>query len=293
MTNLNYIQQKPITIKKNSSIQQAIIGLLEKNISRVIIMDCQSPIGIITEKDIGIFLLNDESEKSLDCIPVSDIMKPFISVDRLTSIQEGAQIMIDREIGSLGITSRDSTLTGIVTKTDLVKHYKQNYIGQNKVGDLMTISYVSMNSNELLYKIVSKMVKEKISRIFLKNKDNELEGILTFRDLFQLAIEKGHLNTLSYNSYPKTSVLHMGEGFGYTTLAKDIMNKNVFSVDFDDDLVMACAEMVERRINGVGVKIMDKISGVISKTDVIKAMSKIDDEFSKNNEMTNFSTLTQ
>ena len=140
---------------------------------------------------------------------------------------------------------------------------------------------------------MSTMIKEKISRIFLKNKDNELEGILTFRDLFHLAFEKGHLNTLKYNAYPSTSILHMGEGFGHITMAKNIMNKNVVSIDYDDDLVVACAEMIERRINGVGVKIMNKVSGVISKTDVIKSMSKIHNEISINNSLKNSNTLTQ
>ena len=68
----------------------------------------------------------------------------------------------------------------------------------------------------------------------------------------------------------------MGEGFGHTTMAKDIMNKNVVSVDYDEDAVMACTEMVQRRVSGVGVKIINEVSGVISKTDVIKAMAKIE-----------------
>ena len=85
----------------------------------------------------------------------------------------------------------------------------------------------------------------------------------------------------------------MGEGFGHITMAKNIMNKNVVSIDYDDDLVVACAEMIERRINGVGVKIMNKVSGVISKTDVIKSMSKIHNEISINNSLKNSNTLTQ
>lgn len=275
MSKLNYILQKPITIQKNSSIQQVISRLVEKNISRLIVMDFNSPIGIVTEKDIGRFLLNDESEKSLDCIPVSEIMKPLITVDRRTGIQECAQIMLNNDIGSLGVIANGGLLIGIITKTDLAKYYKLNYLGRNKVGDVMTISYVSMSSSEFLYKIVSTMVQEKVSRIFLKNKDDYLEGILTYRDLFHLALKQGHLNTLKYNSYPTTSVLHMGKGFGYTTLAKEVMNKNIVSINYDDDLVMACSKMIEHRISGVIVKIMNEAS-VVSKTDVIKAISKIE-----------------
>jgi len=275
MTNLDSIMQKPITITQNFSVQQTILKFLEKKISRLIVIESKSSIGMVTAKDVGFFLLNDESEKSLDSIPVSELMKPIISVDRFTSIKKCAQIMTDKGIGSLGIIS-DNNLMGIVTKTDLVKYYEKNYLGHHEVGDLMTISYVFMNSNELLHRIISRMAEEKISRIFLENKDNELEGILTLKNFFPLAIKYGHLNTLKYNDYPKTSLLHMGKGFGYTTMAKDIMNKNVFSVDYTDDVVMACTKMIENHISGVGVKIRDKTSGIISKTDVVNAISRIE-----------------
>ncbi len=276
MTNLASIIQRPITITQNFSVQQAILKFLEKKISRLIVIESQSSIGILTAKDVGFFLLNDESEKSLDSIPVSELMKPIISVDRFTSIKKCAQVMTDKEIGSLGIIS-DNNLIGIVTKTDLVKYYETNHPDLHEVGDLMTISYVFMNSGELLHKIISRMAEEKISRIFLENKNNELEGIITLKSFFPLAIKYGHLNTLKYNDYPETSLLHMGKGFGYTTMAKDIMNKNVVSVDYKDDVVVACNKMIENRIGGVGVNIWDKTSGIISKTDVVKAISNIED----------------
>lgn len=276
MTNLDSIMQRPITITQNFSVQQAILKFLEKKISRLIVIESQSSIGILTAKDVGFFLLNDESEKSLDSIPVSELMKPIISVDRFTSIKKCAQVMTDKEIGSLGIIS-DNNLIGIVTKTDLVKYYETNHPDLHEVGDLMTISYVFMNSGELLHKIISRMAEEKISRIFLENKNNELEGIITLKSFFPLAIKYGHLNTLKYNDYPETSLLHMGKGFGYTTMAKDIMNKNVVSVDYKDDVVVACNKMIENRIGGVGVNIWDKTSGIISKTDVVKAISNIED----------------
>ena len=64
-------------------------------------------------------------------------------------------------------------------------------------------------------------------------------------------------------------------GFGQTTLAKEIMSKNIVSIDYNDDLVTACSAMIENKINGVGVKINEKISGVISKSDITKAITQI------------------
>jgi len=275
MTRLDSIMKKPITITQNLSIQQVMSKLFENNISRLIVKESQSSTGIVTVKDIGLFLLNDDSEKSLGFIPVSDLVKPLISVIQSTSIQEGAKIMTEKGIGCLGIISVDGSLIGIVTKTDLVKYYQQNYRTHYKVADLMTKSYVFMDYKEKLYNIISKMAKEKISRVFLKNNENEFEGILTLKDLFPLAMEKGHLNTLKYNDYPTTSILYMGEGFGHTTLAKDIMNKNLISIDSEEDVSIACAKMIENQISGVGVKMTNKTSGIISKTDVVKGISEI------------------
>ena len=276
MAKIEQIMQIPITVTNNHSILQAISTLLEKKISRLIVIESESSIGIVTAKDIGLFLLHDESEKSLDYISISEIIKPLITVEKHTSVQKCAQIMVEKEIGSLGIVS-SGNLIGIITKTDLVKYYQQNYTGKNKVSDFMQGSFFSMDSDENLYNIISKMLKEKISRIFLTQKDFEIDGILTFRDLFPLAVEKGHLNTLKYNDFPETSIFHMGEGFGFTTFAKDIMNKKVVSIDQNEDLSSACKKMIENRISGVGVKEEKKTVGIISKTDIVKALSKTND----------------
>ncbi|MDH3833647.1 MAG: CBS domain-containing protein, partial [Nitrosopumilus sp.] len=153
--------------------------------------------------------------------------------------------------------------------------------GHNRIGDLMTITYTSMDSEDSLNKVITKMIDERISRIFLKNQNNEPEGILTFRDLFQIALTEGRSDMVIDNSDPAISVVFprrgflSESGFGETTLAKDAMSKKIVSVDYNDDLIIACSTMIENKINGVGVTINDKISGVISKSDIIKAMTQI------------------
>ena len=61
-------------------------------------------------------------------------------------------------------------------------------------------------------------------------------------------------------------------GFGNTIQAKDVMTKTFESVDFEEDLSVACDTMAQNRINGLGVRINGKLGGVISKTDVLKAI---------------------
>ena len=81
------------------------------------------------------------------------------------------------------------------------------------------------------------------------------------------------------NSDPAISVIYPRKGFlnetgfGGTVFAYDVMTKSISSVDYNDDLVTACTEMLDNNINGCGVLINGKLSGIISKTDVIKVLS--------------------
>ena len=277
MSDLDYLFKKPITVEKNTSLSHVIAELLKNNISRLVVIDEKSPVGIITEKDIGLFLLTEETEKNLDEIQVSKIMNTLTSVKDSENVENCVEIMLEKRIGSLGIL-KESELIGIVTKTDIAQHYSKNYSENHRVGDVMTISYVSMNSNSTLRDVVSKMISEKISRIFLKNDNDEIEGILTFRDLFHVALEQGNSDSVLDNTDQSISVVFTRKGFlsdsgfGNTIQAKDVMTSNFTTIDFEQDLAGACDVMIKNKINGIGVNINGKLGGVVSKTDVLKAI---------------------
>ena len=277
LSELNSIAKKPITIKINASLSNVISKLIKNNISRLIVTDENIPVGIVTEKDLGLFLLNDDSEKNLDEIHVSSIMNKITSVDDSMSIEKCIEVMLEKDIGSLGVSTNDEGLVGIITKTDITEYYIKKYPGKHTVGEIMTISYMSMNSEESLKNVVSKMIENKISRIFL-NKIDEPEGILTFRDLFHIALEQGNTDVVLDNSDDAVSIVFTRKGFlsesgfGNTIQAKDVMTKTFESVDFEEDLTVACEAMVQNRINGVGVRINGKLGGVVSKTDILKAI---------------------
>jgi len=280
MSNVKQIMKKPITIENSASLFKAMTRLTDSKISRLLTTDDSGEIvGIITEKDIGFFLLVNDSEKNLTEIPVSDVSKPLIQVNESTPVEDVAYIMSTKNIGSVGISSSDTV--GIVTKTDLARYYIQNYVGCKRVGDVMTVSYSSMYMDDPVYKIVSKMIEDKVSRLIIKNNENEVKGVVTFGDLFRVSMTMGQDNDVLDNSDPLISVVFPRKGFlnpsgfGGTILAKDVMTPNVVSIDYNDDLVMACIEMIENNINGIGVLINDQLSGIVSKTDVIKALAEL------------------
>ena len=280
MSNVKQIMKKPITIENSASLFKAMARLTNSKLSRLLTTnDSGNIVGIITEKDIGFFLLVNDSEKNLTEISVSDVAKHLIHVNESTPVEDVAHIMSTKNIGSVGVSSSDTV--GIVTKTDLTRYYIQNYVGHKRVGDVMTVSYSSMYLDDPLYKIVSKMIEDKVSRLIIKNHENKAKGVVTFGDLFRISMTMGKDNEVLDNSDPLISVVFPRKGFltqsgfGGTILAKDVMTPNIVSIDYNDDLVMACTEMIDSNINGVCVLINDQLSGIVSKTDVVKALAEL------------------
>ena len=270
---INEISNKPITILKSSTISYIIKKLLEFKLSRLIVVEAGKSVGIITEKDIGLFLFSETSTQGLDDIPISKIMKPILFVEEGLTPKESAKTMIEKGVSSLTIGSEEN-IKGIFTKTDLVKYYLENP-SEKKVVDYMTHDYVYTHSAAPLFKVVRKMLENKVSRIIVKNQNEEPIGIISFRDLFRISIELGSEEDdsgLMILDQIRKGFLSQ-EGFGDISLAREVMTKGIVSIKFNEELSSACKLILENDVSGLVV--LDgngSIAGIISKTDIIKAI---------------------
>jgi len=273
----NNFSNKPISILKNSSISDAIRMLLNTKVSRLVVVDNSKHVGIITEKDIGLFLFSETSIQGLDDIPITKIMKPIVFVDKEITPKESAKIMIEKGISSLAI-GENGEVKGIFTKSDLTRFVADNFSGKKKVVDFMTHDYEFTHTAAPLYKVVRKMLEKKISRIIVKNQNEEAVGIISFRDLFRISIELG--SEEDYSEFNITDTIRHGflskEGFGNISLARDIMTKGLITVKFNEDLIAACKILLENNVSGLVVLDGNNgISGIFSKTDVAKALVSV------------------
>lgn len=273
------LMKKPISVDADSVVSDVIHMLLDKKISRALVSKNDEVVGIITEKDLGFFLLNDTSQRKLDEINISQIAKPLLSIDENSSPNQCAKMMLENGIGSLGVDSDDKAV-GIITKTDLIEYYAQHCKGKKTVGEYMSPYYAWSYSDEKLNKIVAKLIDDKISRLILRNHNEDPVGILSFRDLFRIALTQGQEESVLDNTDAAISVVFTRKGFlsdtgfGATISAEDIMKDEIVTVNYDDDLASASQVLVENKINGVGVLSANgTLIGILSKTDVIKALA--------------------
>jgi len=271
------LAKKPIGIMKSSTISDAIKKLLENNLSRLVVLDSGKPVGIISEKDVGLFLFSDSDKFGLDKIPLAKLMNKIEYIDGDASVERCAKALIDKKISSLCTVDENDHL-GIFTKTDLVRYYSENFAGKHRVADFMTHHYVSTHNATPLFKVVRKMLENKISRIITKDQNEQPDGIVSFRDLFRISLDLG--NEQDDDSFALSDQIRRGflseNGFGGISLAKDVLSDGIITVKFNEDLSTACKTMLDNNVGGLGVLDGNNgFAGVISKTDVTRVLSSM------------------
>ena len=126
---------------------------------RLVVVDNGKHVGIITEKDIGLFLFSETTRQGLDEIPITKIMKSIEFVSQEITPKNSAKMMIEKNISSLAIGEKEEVRT-IFTKSDLVNYYAENITDEKKVVDFMTHDYESTHTAAPLYKVVRKDVRK-------------------------------------------------------------------------------------------------------------------------------------
>lgn len=277
MSTAKELMHVPISITENSSVSDVMSKLLDLNKSRLVITSGQKPIGIITEKDIGFFLFTEKSNQSLDRIPLAQIMHKLVYTDSTTSVVSCAKKMIEKNISSLAV-GNENNLEGIFTKTDLTKFYAMNYIKKYTVADYMTDHVFTVHDTASLTRVMTKMLEHRISRIIAKDQNDNPIGVISFRDFFRVSLELGvedALDDFSLSDHIRKGFVS-SEGFGAITLASEIMTRGIFSIKSNQDLAKASRTMINHNVSALGV--LDekgKISGIISKTDVTRALASL------------------
>jgi predicted transcriptional regulator len=122
-----------ITATTAATVGQAINRLREHGISRLPIVDDTNTLtGIITTHDIVNFVVRDENrqekgdrsgdrDRMLD-LPVENLMTaPVLTAELEGSVEAAVEVMFDNDISGLVVTDDDDGVSGIITKTDVLR----------------------------------------------------------------------------------------------------------------------------------------------------------------------------
>ena len=178
---------------------------------------------------------------------VADVMTtPVLTIDHKASMEDAANIMGDRHIGSLVVTEKE-TPVGIVTERDLLS----KVIAQDKdlveitVRDVMSTRLVTVRPTDTIKGAAQTMIKQKGRLIVLR--EGKVEGMITASDLIR--------------TLPKIPETMMK--------VDDVMTRKVVTLGWDTPVRKVAKTMGEMRIGSVLIEDSGRPKGIFTERDLL------------------------
>jgi len=128
------MEKNVITIGHDKMVLDAAFLMKENEISFLVVLKNEEPIGVVTESDFVRKLVANDKVPSK--VPLSEIMSyKFRSVGPSTEIEDAVQKMLNNKIRRLLVVD-DGKLVGVITQTDLTSFLRSRLLIDGTVENL-------------------------------------------------------------------------------------------------------------------------------------------------------------
>jgi len=258
------------SINPDSSVFEALEKMQAKFVKRLVITDGAKPLGIITERDINKFLEEDKTARAIDEIPVKHLMQKnvvLITDGFEDDFYQCSSKMKNLKIGSVILVDKNGDLSGIISRTDIVKSYANIFGEKYLVKDFMSSKIVTCRKSDSLKFALRLINQNKVSRLVVTDKNGVVVGLITTNTLLTHSdyFTKGNTRSRDY-------LLPLNK----EVIVDDLLEENLVTIEENEDLAKAASLMIKRKISGIPVLDSNQnLVGLVSKTDVVTAFSDV------------------
>jgi CBS domain-containing protein len=195
------IMRNITTITPENTLYEAARIMGEKHIGSLIVIKYETPVGIITERDLLREVADEEIAMEKDWLAggatikeekVEKIMTyPLITISKKSSIKKAAQTMIEKKIRRLAV-HESGKVVGIITATDLIRclpGVPQKMHVWSEVDYFMTKGTITADEETSVENIAKIMGKKSIGSVIITSQGKPI-GIFTERDLLTKFLAK-------------------------------------------------------------------------------------------------------
>ena len=177
-----------VSTRINAKMDEVAKIMGEKHIGSLIVENYDTPVGIITERDLLSKVL--ALEKNPKDVEVKEIMSyPLIKICSTAEIKEAAQVMINKK-GRLTVF-KCGNLVGVITASDLIRSLPDVPETRFTVDKFMTKEVTTADEKTSISEISKIMGNERIGSVIITRKDKPLQlSIFTERDLLTTFLAK-------------------------------------------------------------------------------------------------------
>lgn len=276
------IMSSPVyVVSPGENIARARNLMLRHKIGRLVIVDDNKPVAIVTKKDIMKRL--DQAEPHWRRRPIDNIPIKIVMSDTLITIfpdatpVQLAELMIENNISGLPVVDSKDNLIGIVTKWDMIRYFSEQD-SKLKVEDLKIEPALTVHRHHAISHIINELDSNLTDRaIVIENNDNPV-GIITSSNLaFTLMKDKtGALPHKDIKMVRKESTTGRKQNRyvrEVPLVAEDIMSSPLITVKNDELATHAAGIIVRERINGLPV-IGNGVMGILTGENIVKSILK-------------------
>jgi PAS domain S-box-containing protein len=193
---VEHIMSTPVrSLPRNLSVLDASRIMEAENIRRLVIVEDERLVGILTQTDIVRVLTSYSMWKNVEALMTSDVA----AISTSATVKEAADVMASRDISCL-VAMDNNTVAGIFTERDLLKRVialKRNP-SETILKNVISSPVVSVPSNYSIPSASKMMEKMKIRRLLVMD-DQNLMGVVTQTDILKAI--KGRLQEEEENYF--------------------------------------------------------------------------------------------
>lgn len=261
----NLMSEDLITVDKDQNLSDALKLLRKHNVSRLPVTNNKELVGIISERDIANKLGSSKYESMpASRLHISSVMvKDVFTVPQSMQLEDVAKLMLENGIGSVPVMD-DEKMVGIVSKADFVTLATGIAFDKITVKEIMSKELVSVSPTERLIHGRRLMIESHVGRLPVID-DGKLVGMITSKDLMRAFID---FRKKVPEKYQKSQIKEV--------LIEDIMSTNPTYVTKDMSITEVSKIMMETGFNGLPVVEDDQVVGIITQTDILKLIEKLE-----------------
>jgi CBS domain-containing protein len=238
-----------ISITPEASMLDAAKLMGEKHVGSLIVKKYNSPVGIVTERDLLTTVL--AQGKDLQQEKVESVMSyPLLTICLTAKIKEAAQAMI-RKKGRLVVFDCNK-LKGIVTSSDLVRAMPEVDETAASIDNFMTTQVVTVDGQTTVKDAARLMGQERIGSLIITSRGKPV-GIFTERDLVSTVIAKDKPLELAVGAQASCPLITIPPGIS---------------------VHQAAGLMAEKRIKRLPIMEQDTLLGIITARDLVEAYAR-------------------
>ena len=228
----------------------------------VIITDDGNYEGVIGESELVKSQIKDDTKASV-------LMTSAPRIDHHEDVRETARLLVEGDV-RIAPVFRGEQLTGIITTDGILSAVLDN-LDALTVDQIYSEDVIDITAKSTVGQAINRLREHGISRLPVVDGNGSLTGVITTHDIVDFVVRDHERQHKGDRSGDRDRMLDLP--------VENLMTSPVLTVDPSESVKTAVKRMFDREISGLVVTGDDQtVAGVITKTDVLRALTFTEQE---------------